>query len=270
MRFLSLVTVALSLAVPSLCDERIIFGSPTKPGEFESFVLLLEKGEAICGGVAVNEKTVITAAHCVESQKRWYTIAKNDLSLDEFGFLESAGAISVIDNGIASKYNASTSENDIAILKLVSALPPPYAEIEYNASYNGDLTYVGFGANSEYPYFDYGDEVLYEGSEELYQITLKQGKFGEYPCPKKWRGIELSNTKQVCPYSDEYTDSKYKSTGLGSTCYGDSGGPGYGSNGKVVTLVSKGPRGCNREGAVVNFAIDTRLSGYKKFLQNKI
>lgn len=48
---------------------RIINGVPATPGEYPWSVIVSKKGGVHCGGILLNARTALTAAHCVPSKK---------------------------------------------------------------------------------------------------------------------------------------------------------------------------------------------------------
>lgn len=66
--YLPLCAAPLAAARPASNAVFIVGGSPAEAGEFPFIVSTLRNGRHWCGGVLLNANTVLTAAHCVESQ----------------------------------------------------------------------------------------------------------------------------------------------------------------------------------------------------------
>ncbi|KAJ8670479.1 hypothetical protein QAD02_001738 [Eretmocerus hayati] len=55
----------------SLDDWRIVGGHPTRPGEWPWIAGLFNAGRHICGGSLIDDRHILTAAHCVAQMSSW-------------------------------------------------------------------------------------------------------------------------------------------------------------------------------------------------------
>ncbi|KAM5128444.1 coagulation factor IX isoform 1-T1 [Callospermophilus lateralis] len=102
---------------PSNDFTRVVGGENAKPGQFPWQVLLNGKINAFCGGSIINEKWVVTAAHCIEPGVKIEVVA-GEYNIEEKEDTEQRrNVIRVIPhhnyNATINKYN-----HDIALLEL--------------------------------------------------------------------------------------------------------------------------------------------------------
>ncbi|XP_062039917.1 coagulation factor IX [Lepus europaeus] len=96
---------------------RIVGGENAKPGQFPWQVLLNGKVEAFCGGSIINEKWVVTAAHCIKPDDN-ITVVAGEYNIQETENTEQKrNVIRIIPY---HKYNATINKynHDIALLEL--------------------------------------------------------------------------------------------------------------------------------------------------------
>ncbi|WP_459779439.1 S1 family serine peptidase [Photobacterium sp. R1] len=215
---------------------RIIGGILTQPGElpWQAFVRIdfSENGtEAYqCGGVVIDQETVLTAAHCMVNAGRVATpmhvrVWAGITSLEDAGNQNLAPVSAVI---VHPSYNSSNFNNDIAILRLAISLPPRAipiriatvatqrrADAEFVSTWvvNGvrpaNLLVSGWG--SDFPKSEKGVMSLNQ--------TLLSG-VPDRSCDALWGSTVYPQVYSlfVCagpPSPELYRDS----------CFGDSGGP---------------------------------------------
>uniref|UniRef100_A0A8D2DWK8 Coagulation factor IX n=1 Tax=Sciurus vulgaris TaxID=55149 RepID=A0A8D2DWK8_SCIVU len=102
---------------PSNDFSRVVGGENAKPGQFPWQVLLNGKIDAFCGGSIINEKWVVTAAHCIEPGVKIEVVA-GEYNIEEKEDTEQKrNVIRIIPhhnyNATINKYN-----HDIALLEL--------------------------------------------------------------------------------------------------------------------------------------------------------
>ncbi|XP_024411016.1 coagulation factor IX isoform X1 [Desmodus rotundus] len=96
---------------------RIVGGEDAKPGQFPWQVILNGKIYALCGGSIINEKWVVTAAHCIEPGDKISIIAgKHNIEMEE----QTEQKRDVIRTILHYNYNATINKysHDIALLEL--------------------------------------------------------------------------------------------------------------------------------------------------------
>ncbi|XP_034940723.1 proclotting enzyme-like [Chelonus insularis] len=98
---------------------RVVGGQPADPKEWPWMVALIRRGSRqYCGGVLITDRHVLTAAHCL------YRISERDIivRLGEYDFSQKtehrALDFKVVNMRIHEKFNPSSYDNDIAILKI--------------------------------------------------------------------------------------------------------------------------------------------------------
>ena len=203
----------------------------------------------ICTGVAIADKTILTAAHCFYKKDENGVYSKATGS-DVFVFNENPSSYKT-DKKITVKhiiyndlYNPSNKDNipfaDIAILKTtesISKLNIKQARIakEY---FDGEKTlFVGFGQTGEFEDNSKGiirwavatlrkpNQNISYNSEELlsFQNAINKGL------------IDISKAPSM---KDTFIIMKKEHMSYGQTCHGDSGGPQFVKRGNFHSLIS--------------------------------
>ncbi len=230
--------------------NRIVGGKEAKPGQWPFMVALARKRAdgrlaQFCGGTMLASRSVLTAAHCSVRAGDVVIAGRADLG-------DSSGREILVQNVFAhTDYDASTYENDVAVLELAKPFEPLDA--------NGKPTFVRIPAD--------GTDV--QGGTKV--AAMGWGRVVEGgPASSVLRWVELTvDDRSSC-------DTAY-GTGVVSqnmicasetdqdSCQGDSGGPlvhkddgGY----TQVGVVSFG-RGCARDGYPGVYA---RLGRYRMFV----
>ncbi|NXK95398.1 CFAI factor, partial [Formicarius rufipectus] len=203
--------------------KRIVGGEIAKKGEFPWQVAIKDtsnEGTTVyCGGVYIGGCWVLTAAHCVRASRvhlyRVWVGMLNSIQYDKE--THTLGLKQLI---IHENYNASTYENDIALLELSgsgngecsadhNSIPAciPWSEYMFKA---GDTCKVsGWGLEKGYTkqfILKWGNVNLFQNCSELYPGRF----FKKMACA----GKHQFSYYNLCTY-DGSTDS----------CKGDSGGP---------------------------------------------
>ncbi|XP_054435538.1 coagulation factor IX [Pteronotus mesoamericanus] len=96
---------------------RVVGGEDAEPGQFPWQVILNGKVDTLCGGSIINEKWVVTAAHCIKPGDTITVIAgKHNIEVKE----ETEQKRNVVRILLHHNYNASINKysHDIALLKL--------------------------------------------------------------------------------------------------------------------------------------------------------
>ncbi|KAM4868926.1 vitamin K-dependent protein C isoform X1 [Urocitellus parryii] len=97
-------------------DPRIVNGSITRQGDSPWQVILLDsKKKLACGGVLIHTSWVLTAAHCMENARK-LTVRLGEYDLRRRDKWEVD--LNIRDVYIHPDYSRSTSDNDIALLRL--------------------------------------------------------------------------------------------------------------------------------------------------------
>ncbi|XP_008582608.1 PREDICTED: coagulation factor IX, partial [Galeopterus variegatus] len=189
---------------------RIVGGENAKPGQFPWQVLLSSETEAFCGGSIINEKWVVTAAHCIKpGVKIIVTAGKHNIEKTE-PTEQKRNVIQVIPhhsyNATINKYN-----HDIALLELDKPL-----------RLNGYVTPICV-ANKKYTniFLKFGSGYV-SGWGRVFSKGRSASTLQYLKVPLVDRATCLRSTK-VTIYSNMFCAGFHE--GGKDSCQGDSGGP---------------------------------------------
>lgn len=255
-----------------------------------------------CGGALINEKFVLTAAHCTGS-----TV---EVCIDDFNVLSSSDGeecIRVVREIIHPEYNAFTFLNDIALLELESASTKPVVKLaENNPKQGDDVMVIGMGAlwdmgprpaqgevGDFFPCSEcnvackndflcrwgtgscattkcYDDADPYEGDE------FDDDRFGPFTAANLREVQVPMRNENICAQSFLPAGSYQASVQICAggnqekdSCSGDSGGPLLNLDGavpEVIGVVSYGIS-CGLNGFP---GVYTRVSAYQEFIQESM
>jgi len=205
---------------------KIVGGRLAKDGEFP-WTISLQRTSHSCGGSIYNERTIITAAHCVDGA------SASALNV-RYGSLKHASGgtrIGVQKVVVHPGYSSSTIDNDIAILH--TAVPitlgtnaQPIGLPEQGNDPTGTVTCSGWGTTRE------------GGALPADLMAVDVPIVDRAKCNSQYGSGSITNN-MVCAGVD---------AGGMDACQGDSGGPlvsGSGTSAKLVGIVSWG-YGCAR------------------------
>ncbi|CAG9136796.1 unnamed protein product [Plutella xylostella] len=232
--------------------QRIVGGSVTSIEEYNFAVALLlgQKSSYTqnCGGALLNDRTVLTAAHCLDgySTRRWRARVGSTYG-------NSGGEIYSADEFIIHPdFDYDTTDNDVALfrtlgtIRLRELVPAAIAGPNYVLPDNESVWAIGWGHTT------YGDP--FSSSEELQHVevwTIDQAickaRYGEL-------GIEITDN-MLC--------SGWLDVGGRDQCQGDSGGPLLHNN--VVVGVTSWGKDCAHP---YYPSVNVRVSRYTSWIQD--
>ncbi|XP_027598547.1 coagulation factor IX [Pipra filicauda] len=246
-------TAATTKITPIIKEgTRVVGGTDSMKGEVPWQVLLLDSnGEGFCGASIINEKWVVTAAHCLEKGL--------DIS------------------AVAGEHNTREDDHTEQRRKVVKALPHPTYDASIN-EYHNDIALLEL---DEPLVFNSYVTPICLGSREFTNALLKQGTgtvsgWGRL----HYRGRPATTLQVVkVPFVDRPTCLKSTSTtilqnmfcagypsGGRDTCEGDSGGP-YTTEIEgtwFLTGITSWGEECAKPG---KYGIYTRVSKYVKWIK---
>lgn len=250
----SLLTATETAAGPPPRDDPrpglIVGGVRAAEGAWPWQIALFERDRFICGGSIVNERWVVTAAHCVEgvAASRFTVLAgTNDRT-------SSRPKVAVSRVIVHPQYNDRTSDYDIALLRLTEALSQTpvglltQADETRFAAPGTAATITGWGATAE------GGST----SRRLLQaeVPIREQSY----CRNRYGNAAVTDRMLCAGLNQGGVDS----------CQGDSGGPlvvpGAGGSWLLAGVTSWG-KGCARAGYP---GVYTRVARLEAWVRSEI
>ncbi|ENQ4671776.1 S1 family peptidase [Vibrio cholerae] len=236
-------------------SSRIIGGEQAPAGEWPYMVALTGRDTDydFCGGSLLNERYVLTAAHCVDKEDPAHIDAI--VGAYDMKNLGTAERIRVKRIYVHQDYAYASGGNDIAVLELESA--PRLTQFtsiataaDFNQINNGDLlTVIGFGNRKEV------NGVKSDPPTKLHQVDVPFVPIEE--CRTKGLGYDSQGEGVFCA-----------GTAGKDSCSGDSGGPIFfrTNHGLVQMGVVSWGTGCGRPNKP---GVYTKLSAFNTWLNEQ-
>ncbi|XP_050504690.1 venom serine protease-like [Diabrotica virgifera virgifera] len=233
---------------------RIVGGDDTGVHEYPSMAALLDNSilEVICGAVILNQRYVMTAAHCptiVTMDKMSILVGGWDMSQ-----VDSTKEYEVSNYWKHPQYDANTQINDIAIVQSryliafsldVGPICLPFIYEQYNFNYQS-VTLLGWG------------QTFYNGpSSDILQKVNVQVTNNSY-CQKMMPGNQITQA-QICTYASGK-----------DACQHDSGGPVIWQDSVSRRLYAVGVISYGLGCATNRPAVNTRVTSYLDWIVNII
>jgi secreted trypsin-like serine protease len=190
-------------------EQPVIGGSEASPGEWPWQAQINRLGSHWCGGSLLADRWIVTAAHCVEGQSaRSFQVNLGVHKRSRPNANVQSRSVSSI--RIHPSYNASTGDNDVALMELSSAVTftsfvQPIALSQAAAPVGGSAFVTGFGN------FVSGSGA----SDTLKEAMLPIKATATCNAPESPLGRDVTATMVCAGYL----------TGEDGGCHGDSGGP---------------------------------------------
>jgi trypsin len=246
---LSLMETASTQEQIKAPKRRIVGGEHTKIEKHPWQVALQARGQFFCGGSIIAERWILTAAHCFEHSQR---IGNWRAKAGATNYVKDNVWAPIVRIVIHPKYDASTYENDIALVKLdtkAAGKVIPRAEASMSVPVGEPLEVTGWGAITEDG----------EGSKVLQKVEVPYADTSACNAREAYNGRIRAG--MLC--------AGYPAGGK-DACQGDSGGPlvWYSqSEGPFLVGVVSWGEGCARE---LKYGVYTRVSAYNDWIDETI
>ncbi|XP_037792512.1 trypsin-1-like [Penaeus monodon] len=231
---------------------RIVGGNETNPGKYPWLVSLSYRGKLYCGATLVNDRYLVTAAHCIKrvTKSRVQIVLGSHNKSD---IHEPSRQVRKVGEWWAhAGFDRRTFNNDIGVIKLdtpvtITKYVRPVCLPTQDQSYVGDFGIVpGWGRLSENG----------RSSDVVREVRVPIMSNSECKT-KKYNPSEITDNMMCAGYDAGKIDA----------CQGDSGGPmlweSEGSSQiQLIGVVSWG-QGCARAGYP---GIYTRIQNYRNFI----
>ncbi|EDW90939.1 trypsin beta [Drosophila yakuba] len=220
---LSAVACALGGTIPEgllpQLDGRIVGGTATTISSFPWQISLQRSGSHSCGGSIYSSNIIVTAAHCLQS------VSASSLKIRAGSSYWSSGGVVISVSSFKNHegYNANTMVNDIAIIKLSSALSfsstiKSISLASSNPANGAAASVSGWGTESS------GSSSI---PSQLRYVSVKIVSQSQCASSAYGYGSQIKSS-MICAYASGK-----------DSCQGDSGGPLV-SGGVLVGVVSWG------------------------------
>ncbi|MGA5793540.1 S1 family peptidase [Streptomyces cellulosae] len=245
--------IPLASAAPVAADSVVVGGFPVDVSQSPYTVALSSRDRfggtragQFCGGVAVGRTTVLTAAHCMDSEvlgaspdrvRDLKVIAGRTELLSESG-----QEVAVRKAWVNPDYDGDTNSGDFAVLSLAEPLP---AASVIGMAGSGDPAYRAGTPATVYGWGDTTGSGSYAGSLHGARVRVQPDSL----CEKAYSGGANGT------YRAETMLCAGEAAGGRDACQGDSGGPLV-AQGRLIGLVSWGA-GCGWAGSP---GVYTRIS----------
>uniref|UniRef100_A0A8C9R4S9 chymotrypsin n=1 Tax=Scleropages formosus TaxID=113540 RepID=A0A8C9R4S9_SCLFO len=252
----------LTCRLPSACgraplNTKIVGGQNAAPGSWPWQVSMRYQGSHVCGGSLINNRWVLSAAHCFAlistNPSRWTMV----LGLQtQQGTNPNSVSVSVSKITVNPNYNGNTNNNDLALVQLSSTInfsdyiQPICLAATGSTFYNGTETWVSGWGNIQS-----GVSLPSPGTLQEMQVPV------------------VGNGKCNCLYGPGSITDNMLCAGLlaggKDSCQGDSGGPLVVKRGSVwvqAGIVSFG-NGCAEPSYP---GVYTRVSRYQSWISSVI
>ncbi|XP_039481531.1 trypsin beta [Drosophila santomea] len=220
---LSAVACALGGTIPEgllpQLDGRIVGGSATTISSFPWQISLQRSGSHSCGGSIYSANIIVTAAHCLQS------VSASSLKIRAGSSYWSSGGVVISVSSFKNHegYNANTMVNDIAVIRLSSALSfsstiKAISLASSNPANGAAASVSGWGTESS------GSSSI---PSQLRYVSVKIVSQSQCASSTYGYGSQIKGS-MICAYASGK-----------DSCQGDSGGPLV-SGGVLVGVVSWG------------------------------
>ena len=237
-----------TLAKEGQISTRIIGGGDAIAKDLPSMVSLKYKGQFFCGGSLIDERWVVTAAHCLSRSDDTPLNTDNlILTVSDYDLKDSTDYSHVSEVIIHPDYHESSLNNDIALLKLSlpSIVPPITMQSVSNDDTTKNASIWGWGSTTS--------------TGDHYPNILQKATVSVFP-------IHQCFTLIGSPYIERTMLCAGHTSGSIDTCFGDSGGPII-LNNELVGITSWGGSNCADK---YHPGVYARISEYQPWITSVI
>ncbi|XP_026462775.1 trypsin-2-like [Ctenocephalides felis] len=226
---------------------RVVGGQTAKPHQFPWQVSLQRSGKHLCGGSILNDRWVLTAAHCISGTENYEAVVgKHDLSKSESSEQRCAYKRTIVH----SSFTGRVGPYDVALIELATPFKfndnvKPIRLPLKDEAHSGQVTLSGWGSTSTTIFPTYPNELQYVDKPIVPYTDCENAMGGP--------GASPLDPLNICTGP---------LTGGISACSGDSGGPLVQYNGDEVTLLGVVSWGYIPCGSRNRPSVYTRVSGY--------
>lgn len=237
--------------------QPIVGGKNSVKGYFPWQVAIYDKDQFLCGGSLIDEKHVLTAAHCfngVGDEVDSYLVVLGEYNRKSNEGTEQEVKVSKIT--VHERYDSHTNQNDIAVV-----------ELSENAKISDHIETICLpNAGEERPV---GSKCIISGWGKQYVSGDTVDILQELEVPIV--GYKVCNARNI--YTGRTVTEKMMCSGYNdgyrysSGCHGDSGGPLSCETGKVwkvFGVVSWGSPQCN---GLDRYTVYTKVSSYLQWIR---
>lgn len=272
----ALIAALAALALPvsaAVAGFQILFGRPADPAKYP-YVAALSRSDGMsgprryfCGGTLVNERWIVTAAHCFHDSNGERLPDNHVWAIAGTGELTEVppdGHVAVESITVHPDYDPATQQNDIALVRLARPQPAKaYPDLaDAPPEEDRSLQILGFGAVKE----GQSSRLVRTRSGEEVRLTSSRLMIADVPF------VPMAKCRELLGAAMSSGEQSYSLTGSmmcaggrkQDSCQGDSGGPLLTKDikPKLIGVVSYG-YGCGRNGVP---AVYTRIQDYRAWI----
>jgi trypsin len=224
--------------------QAIVGGAEATKGHIP-FIVALARTSFYCAGTLVGSQHVLTAAHCVHG----ISMSSMKVRLDSLRHASGGTQISISAIAVHSQYNATTLENDVAVLTLTKSYtgiaPAQLPSNDHTPEKGSSVRIAGWGM------------TLDGGSYTATLRTTSENIVGSKDCHAAYKGVLTVTEDDIC--------AGVTAGGKGA-CSFDDGGPVIDSNNTLIGIISRRKR-CALPGYP---DIDARVGAYLDWISSQM
>ncbi|KAI9299000.1 trypsin-like serine protease [Neoconidiobolus thromboides FSU 785] len=191
--------------------DRIVGGTVVSPAfKYPWLVSIQVNGNHFCGGIILNQDTVLTAGHCSQEDPSSYVVNVHRHNLQQSAGAEGGEELGVAQINTHPQYDPNNFTNDVSVWKLATPASVNIGSIQiddgtYGQKVGSKVIAAGWGVTSA------------GGSPSALLRQVSIPLVDPNTCTRVWanQGLNIDTSLQVCAAGEGGKDA----------CNGDSGGP---------------------------------------------